>query len=123
MPLVTLDGVGLAFGHVALLYHADLVIEPGERIGLIGRNGAGKSSLLKIIAGEIAADDGRLWRAPELRLALVSQEPVLDADATVFDTVAAGLGAVRGQLHEYHELSIRLSGNAARDPALLERLH
>src|SRR3989304_3482486 len=59
MPLITLDGVGLAFGHVALLDHADLVIEAGERIGLIGRNGAGKSSLLKIIAGEIAADDGR----------------------------------------------------------------
>jgi len=123
MPLITLDGVGLAFGHVPLLDHADLVIEAGERIGLIGRNGAGKSSLLKIIAGEIAADDGRLWRAPELRLALVSQEPVLDAAATVFDTVAAGLGAVRGQLHEYHELSLRLSGNAAHDPALLERLH
>jgi len=123
MPLITLDGVGLAFGHVPLLDHADLVIEAGERIGLIGRNGAGKSSLLKIIAGEIAADDGRLWRAPELRLALVSQEPVLDADATVFDTVAAGLGAVREQLHEYHELSLRLSGNAAHDPALLERLH
>ena len=118
MPLITLDGVGLAFGHVALLDHADLVIEAGERIGLIGRNGAGKSSLLKIIAGEIAADEGRLWRAPELGLALVSQEPVLDVDATVFDTVAAGLGAVRGQLHEYHELALRLSGNSARDPAL-----
>ena len=123
MPLITLDGAGLAFGHVPLLDHADLVIEAGERIGLIGRNGAGKSSLLKIIAGEIAADDGRLWRAPELRLALVAQEPVLDADATVFDTVAAGLGAVREQLHEYHELALRLSGNAAHDPALLERLH
>ncbi len=104
MPLITLDGVGLAFGHVALLDHADLVIEAGERIGLIGRNGAGKSSLLKIIAGEIAADDGRLWRAPELRFALVAQEPVLDADATVFDTVAAGLGAAQQQLHEYHTL-------------------
>jgi len=123
MPLITLDGVGLAFGHVALLDHADLVIEAGERIGLIGRNGAGKSSLLKIIAGEIAADDGRFWRAPELCLALVAQEPVLDADATVFDTVSAGLGAVREQLHEYHELALRLSGNAAHDPALLERLH
>ncbi len=123
MPLITLDGVGLAFGHVPLLDHADLVIEAGERIGLIGRNGAGKSSLLRIIAGDIAVDEGRLWRTPELRLALVSQEPALDAEATVFDTVAAGLGAVRGQLHEYHELALRLSGNAAHDPALLERLH
>lgn len=123
MPLTTLDGVCLAFGHVALLDHADLVIEAGERIGLIGRNGAGKSSLLRIIAGEIAADDGKLWREPELRLALVAQEPVLDTDATVFDTVAAGLGPVRQQLHDYHELSRQLSGNAASDPALLERLH
>lgn len=123
MPLITLDGVCLAYGHVALLDHADLVIESGERIGLIGRNGAGKSSLLRIIAGEIAVDDGKLWREPELRLALVAQEPVLDTDATVFDTVAAGLGPVRQQLHDFHELSGQLSGNAASDPALLERLH
>ena len=65
MPLVTLDSACLAFGHVALLEHADLVIERGERIGLIGRNGTGKSSLLKIISDEIAVDDGKVWREPD----------------------------------------------------------
>ena len=123
MPLITLDGACLAFGHVALLDHADLVVEPGERIGLIGRNGAGKSSLLKIIADELAPDDGKVWREPSLRLALVLQEPVLDTAATVFDTVAAGLGALQRQLHDYHELSRQLGEGSAQDDALLERLH
>ena len=123
MPLITLDGACLAFGHVALLDHVNLVIEPGERIGLIGRNGAGKSSLLKIIAGDLAADDGKLWRESRLRLALVTQEPTLDPEITVFDAVAAGLGAQRALLAEYHELSHRLAGDGDHDQALLDRLH
>src|SRR5437588_558920 len=90
MPLVTLDSASLAFGHVALLDHADLVIERGERIGLIGRNGTGKSSLLKVIAGEVPLDDGKLWRSPALKYAWVEQEPLLEPDTTVFDAVAAG---------------------------------
>ena len=123
MPLITLDGLHLAFGHVALLDNADLVIESRERIGLIGRNGAGKSSLLKIIAGEIAADDGKLWREPGLKLALVAQEPALDPEATVFDAVAAGLGAQTALLHEYHVLSRRLGEDGGDDAKLHERLH
>ena len=108
MPLVTLDGASLAFGHVPLLDQANLVIERGERIGLIGRNGTGKSSLLKVIAGEAPLDDGKLWRETDLKYAWVPQEPALAEDATVFDAVAAGLGALTALLHEYHELSHRL---------------
>jgi ATP-binding cassette subfamily F protein uup len=122
MPLVTLDGACLAFGHVALLDHADLVIERGERIGLIGRNGTGKSSLLKIIAGEFPLDDGKLWREPELKFALVAQEPALDPETTVFDAVAAGLGAQTALLHEYHELSHQLADEHGDHAALLERM-
>jgi ABC transport system ATP-binding/permease protein len=122
MPLVTLDNACLAFGHVALLDHADLVIERGERIGLIGRNGTGKSSLLKIISGEISLDDGKVWCEPELKLALVAQEPLLDNETTVFDAVAAGLGAQTALLHEYHILSHQLADESADHAALLERL-
>src|SRR3954449_7253137 len=100
MPLITLDGACLAFGDVALLDHADLVIERGERIGLIGRNGTGKSSLLKIIAGDVALDDGKVWREPGLKFSLVAQEPILAEGSTVFDAVAAGLGAQTAMLHE-----------------------
>ncbi len=122
MPLATLDGACLAFGHVALLDHADLVIERGERIGLIGRNGTGKSSLLKIVAGEVPLDDGKVWREPGLKFALVAQEPLLDAETTVFDAVAAGLGAQTALLHEYHEISHKLAEEGGDHDALLERM-
>ncbi len=120
MPLVTLDNACLAFGHVALLDHAGLVIEPGMRYGLIGRNGTGKSSLLKLIAGDIKLDDGKLWRQPELAFAFVAQEPDLDPQLNVFDAVAGGLHEQQALLHEFHELSHRLETEDA--PELLERL-
>ena len=120
MPLVTLDNACLAFGHVALLDHASLVIEPGTRYGLIGRNGTGKSSLLKLIAGDIKLDDGKLWRQPELAFAFVAQEPDLDPQQNVFDAVAGGLHEQQALLHEFHEVSHRLEAEDA--PELLERL-
>jgi ATPase subunit of ABC transporter with duplicated ATPase domains len=65
---------------------------PGERVGLIGRNGGGKSSLLRALASEIKLDDGKLWRAPNLKLAYVSQEPILNPTNTVYQEVSNGLG-------------------------------
>ena len=121
MPLVTLDGACLAFGHVALLDHAGLTLDSGERVALIGRNGSGKTSLLKVIAGLQPLDGGTLWREAGLRIALVAQEPVLDPGQTVFEAVAQGAGEVRGVLLEYHELSQRLA--ATPDAAALDRLH
>ncbi len=102
MPIATFENVSLAYGHVALLDHADLVIEPGSRIGLIGRNGAGKSSLLKILAGLAAPDDGRVWRRPGLCIAFVPQEPVLESGHTVFEATVAGLGELADLLASYH---------------------
>jgi ATP-binding cassette subfamily F protein uup len=102
MPYLTLDNVSLAFGHWPLLDGASLVIDKSERIGLIGRNGAGKSSLLKVVAGEIHADDGVVWRKPDLRLAFVAQEPCFTAGHTVFESVAAGAGPAHGLLSAYH---------------------
>src|SRR3954470_8050921 len=90
MPLLTLDQVSLAFGHLPLFNGANLRIEPGERIALIGRNGSGKSTLLKVVAGELEPDGGSVWRAPALRIARLAQD-VPESARTVRDEVAAGL--------------------------------
>ncbi|MDP3577842.1 ATP-binding cassette domain-containing protein [Methyloversatilis sp.] len=91
MALLTLLDAQLAYGHVALLDHADFALESNERIGLIGRNGTGKSSLLKILAGMEKPDDGSLQLQQNLRLAYVAQEPALDPENTVFEAVRTGL--------------------------------
>ena len=85
VPLITLTNAQLAFGHHALLDQADFTIQQGERIGLIGRNGAGKSSLLKILDGRIELDDGERMQMGGLTVATVEQEPELDSDSTVMD--------------------------------------
>src|SRR5512146_1162534 len=109
MPLLALEKVSLAFGHHAFLDQVDLQLDPGERVGLIGRNGGGKSSLLRLLATEIDPDDGRVWHAPSLKLAYVPQEPELDPALTVFQEVSKGLGAVSQVLLNYHKASHLLS--------------
>jgi len=101
MALITLLDAQLAFGHVPLLNHADFSLETQERVGLIGRNGAGKSSMLKILGGMERPDDGTLQVQSGTRIAYVAQEPILDADATVFVAVRAGLERVIGLIEEY----------------------
>ena len=101
MALLTLLDAQLAFGHVPLLDHADFALETGERVGLIGRNGAGKSSLLRILGGLESADDGQLQAQQSLRVAFVAQEPELAADATVFDAVAQSLAPLRALMDAY----------------------
>ena len=102
MPLATFENVSLAYGHVPLLDHVDLVVEAGSRIGLIGRNGAGKSSMLRLLAGTALPDDGRIWRQPGLRIGVVAQEPELDPKHTVFEATVAGLGELARILSDYH---------------------
>jgi ATP-binding cassette subfamily F protein uup len=101
MALITLLDAQLAFGHVALLDHADFSLESNQRIGLIGRNGTGKSSLLKILAGLEKPDDGTLQLQQNLRIAYVPQEPSLDPHATVFEAASAGLARTRHVLELY----------------------
>ena len=103
MALLTFLNAQLAFGHVALLDHTDFSLEASERIGLIGRNGSGKSSLLKILAGLEKADDGVLQLQQNLRLAYVAQEPVLDPNATVFVAASAGIAGVIALIDQYCE--------------------
>lgn len=95
MAVLTLSDACLAFGHVALLDHTAFALETGERVGLIGRNGTGKSSLLKILAGLEKADDGQLQIQSGIEVAYVPQEPTFSDDATVFSTVSEGLAEVR----------------------------
>jgi ATP-binding cassette subfamily F protein uup len=121
MPIVTIQQVSLAYGHWPLLDRADLVIEPGERIGLIGRNGTGKSSLLRLLSGQALPDDGTIRRKPDLRVALVEQDPPLDANVSVFAAVATGLGALNDRLLEYHALSVQVA-ERHDDFALLDRM-
>lgn len=122
MPLITLENASLAFGHYALLDHVNLQLDAGERIGLIGRNGSGKSSLLRAIAGEIKLDDGKLWYAPELKLVYVPQEPQFEVGSTVFQEVSKGVGNLSQALLEYHKISHALSESGENTQALLERL-
>jgi ATP-binding cassette subfamily F protein uup len=103
MALITFLNAQLAFGHVPLLDKTDFSLETGERIGLIGRNGAGKSSLLKILGGLEKPDDGVLQFQQGLRIAYVAQEPVLDQNATVFTAVSAGLSRIIELIDQYSE--------------------
>ena len=120
-PLVTLDQVSLAYGTRPLLDHVDLQIDPGEKVCLIGRNGEGKSTLLRLIAGEAQADDGRLWRQDGVTVAYLPQDVEADPAQTVFETVIEGLGPLAGKLNAYHEAARRLSeGEDTADE--LERL-
>ncbi len=95
MALITLQNAQLAYGHVALLDHTDFALETQERVGLIGRNGTGKSSLLKILASLEKPDDGTLQVQTGLRIAYVPQEPILDLHSTVFEAASLGLADAR----------------------------
>ena len=125
MSLYSIVDAQLAFGHVALLDHADFSLEAGERVGLIGRNGAGKSSLLKIVAGLMQPDDGLVTRQQDLSTVYVPQEPAFDADASVFDAVAGGLAQVRAALDEYDAVAHALAATpeGAEHDALLARMN
>ncbi|MCC6658665.1 MAG: ATP-binding cassette domain-containing protein [Rhodocyclaceae bacterium] len=121
MPLLTLDKGCLAFGHVALLDRAEFQVDDGERIALIGRNGSGKSSLLRALAELAALDDGTLWRRDGLRIAYVPQEPDFPPEQTAYEAVAAGVGQASRLLVEYHEAAQRLAHDHGE--AAMARLH
>ncbi len=108
MPLLRLSNISIAYGTHALLKNSDFQLDAGERVGLLGRNGEGKSTLMKIIAGNVLPDNGDIWRQPELRLAWLEQSPELPDDATIYDAVAGGLGELGEWITRYHALTLSM---------------
>eukprot|EP01132_Coremiostelium_polycephalum_P020609 gene20608-24489_t len=105
MTLLKFSDVSLAFGAMPLLDKVSWQIARGERVCIIGRNGTGKSSMMKLVKGDQKPDDGSVWRAPGLKIGELPQElPVADG-RTVFDVVAEGLDGVGALLAEYHHLA------------------
>ncbi|WP_302139080.1 ATP-binding cassette domain-containing protein [Halomonas alkalicola] len=104
MTLLRLEQLQLAYGTHVLLDGADLVLERGERLALVGRNGTGKSTLLKLVSGEILPDGGNIWRAPGLKIGVLAQDLPEASGQTIFDVVAGGLPEAGELLSEYHHL-------------------
>ena len=117
MPLIRLKEISIAFGVHALLDKAEFQIKAGERVGLIGRNGEGKSTLLRIISGTQQIDSGEVWRKPGLRCSILEQTPQMPEGAVVYDAIADGLGEVGHWLAQYHHFSTQVDG-AGQDEAL-----
>lgn len=123
MALISLQDVKLAFGGPQILDGVDIQIERGERVCLVGRNGEGKSTLMKIMGGELDPDEGRVVREQGLRTAYLAQEVPQNLTGTVFDVVSGGLGNMVELLSEYHAVSHRITSGGDHDMvAELERI-
>ncbi|VEJ20988.1 ATP-binding cassette domain-containing protein [Neisseria animaloris] len=121
MNILSVENASFAVGHVALLDKTSFQLDNGEKIGLIGRNGAGKSSFLKILAGVQKLDDGQVIIQNNLKIVYVPQESFFDSAASVFDVVAEGLGEMRDLLRRYHQVSHLLEGG--QNDELLKELN
>ncbi len=117
MTQIILRNLSLAYGDGQLLDKASLVIDKGQRIGVIGRNGEGKSTLLNIIAGEVLPDDGEVQLNQDLQISYLKQNPIIDDKASVYDYVATGLGRTGDLLSQYRNIQHALD----QDPTLVDQ--
>ena len=112
MSLIRLRNINVSFGGPVILEHISFSIDAGERLCLLGRNGTGKSTLLKVIAGEVKADSGDLEYKQNLKIAVLDQEPRGDLSGSIFDVVAMGLGDNAKYLQDYHHALHDFSENS-----------
>jgi ATP-binding cassette subfamily F protein uup len=120
MALVSFQNVSLSFGGQPVLDQINLQIEAGERVCLIGRNGTGKTSLMRLLSREITPDKGRIVCQHGIRTARLGQEIPVELPGTVYEVVAGGLGSLMGLLANHHQLTARLT--TEHTPALLDEL-
>ena len=120
MPLLRFEKVSLAYGDQPLLEHAEFQIRRGERVCLLGRNGAGKSTMMKLVAGSIVPDDGSIWRKPGLKVGVLNQDLPDQDDKKVYDVVASGLEAAGELISRFHSLSMNITTDA--DMKALEKV-
>ncbi len=112
MPLLQLQEIQLAYGDLPLLDHANLTIERGERLCLVGRNGTGKSTLLKVISGDVIPEDGRI-ETGSTRISRLKQEVPYDTSGSIYDIVAQGVGEIGALIADYHHLSQQLASDSS----------
>jgi ATP-binding cassette subfamily F protein uup len=124
MPLVVLEHISHAYGHVPLLDEVAMQVEPGERIAIIGRNGAGKSTLLQILAGDRLPDAGTVWRQPGARVARLVQDVPLSTDRTVASVVGEGLGTLdaHDEWQRHHQADMVMSRLSLPPAAIVDSL-
>lgn len=120
MPLLRFDNISLAYGDQPLMDQAEFQIRKGERVCLLGRNGAGKSTMMKLVSGQIYADDGNIWRKPGLKIGVLNQDLPEQDDKKVYDVVASGLEQVGEWISQFHELSQNIQTDA--DMKALEKV-
>ena len=124
MALLSIQNVRVGFGGPLLLDNANLQLEHGERICLLGRNGAGKSTFMKFIHGDLAADAGEIVRQQDIRISFLPQEVPQDLHGNVFDLVASGLGPLGASLTHYQNVSAQVAQEGSNQKLLadLDRL-
>ena len=120
MALITLQNISLAFGGLPVLDKINMQIEAGERVCLVGRNGEGKSSLMRLIAGEQPQDSGRIIKQQGVKIARLDQEVKGSLDGTVYHVVSGGLGEFMALLDRHHNVISRLAED--HDKSLLAEL-
>jgi ABC transport system ATP-binding/permease protein len=126
LPLVALDRISIAYGHLPLLDEVSMQIDARERVAIIGRNGSGKSTLLQIIGGDVPPDAGTVWTQPALKIARLVQDVPLTAARPVFDVVAEGLERLSGhdteEWRREHKVDLILSRLQLDGQAIVDTL-